>query len=202
MADLGGPDSNDQYMLYGSDKLKHNYPNNINGILDSGSSGHFLTTFSSQIKIQQQHKALTIKQPDGDKLMSQHKIELAFFKELEIKAREAYLYSNLTFSLISVAKLCENGCMATFLPTRAIITYKNKIIASAQRDKSSNLWTIPLNNLNDCKHNHDKDVAMNITIPQEAQGNIERFVMFLYEAIGFPAKSTLIEAIMKGHFAT
>ena len=43
---------------------------------------------------------------------------------------------------------------------------------------------------------------MNVTIPQEAQKNIERLIMFLYEAIGFPAKSTLMEAIRKGHFAT
>ena len=88
MADLGEPDSNDQYMLHGSDKLNLNYTNNINGILDSRASGHFLTTLSPQINIQQQHKALTIKQPDGNKLMSQHKSELAIFKELKIKAKK------------------------------------------------------------------------------------------------------------------
>ena len=188
MADLGKLESNDQYMLHGSDKLKLNYPNNINGVLDSGASGHLLTTLSPQKNIQQQHKALTIKQPDGNKLTSHHKGELDIFKELEIKATEAYTNRNLTFSLISVVKLCDNGCTVAFLPTRAIIIYKNKILASAPGDKSSKLSTIPLNNLNDCKQKHDKDLAMNLTIPQEAQSNIERLIMFLYEAIGFPTK--------------
>ena len=45
-------------MLNGSDKLnKLNYPNNINGILDSRASGHFLTITSPQVNIKQQHKA-------------------------------------------------------------------------------------------------------------------------------------------------
>ena len=43
---------------------------------------------------------------------------------------------------------------------------------------------------------------MNVKIPEEAENNIKRLILFLHEALGCPTKSTLIKAVKKGHLAT
>ena len=108
-------EKNEQYMLYGSDKLnKFNYPNDINGILDNGASGNFITTTTPQTAIKHKHTALAIKQSDGNNLVSEQKSELNIFKELSTQAREVYVFNKIIFPLISVAKLCDDGCAVVF----------------------------------------------------------------------------------------
>ena len=66
----------------------------------------------------------------------------------------------------------------------------------------TNLWTMKLQNLNDCNNKHDQELAMNVTIPKESQTNIQKLIIFLYEALGHPNKQTLIKAVIKGYLAT
>ena len=183
----------EDYILYGNDKLKTFYPNHNNAVLDSGASGNFLTEKAPQKMIQQHHIPVVIRQPDGNKMVSQHKSELRILKQLSTEAREAYTFKEITLPLISVAK---------FQKDKAKVLHQGKVIATAPRDNISKLWTMKLNNLNDCQPKHDKDLAMNVIVPEEAQNNIEKLILFLYEAIGFPTKTTLIKAVNKGHFAT
>ena len=100
-------------MLY--DTPNNNFPSTKQGILDSGASGNFLTTKSPQNNIQQQFTPLTIKQPDGTSLKSQHKSELEILPQLPQKARESYAFKSIKFPLISVAKLCDSNCTVVLL---------------------------------------------------------------------------------------
>ena len=59
--------------------INNNYPSPEKAILDSGSSGHFLLTGSPQTNVRLQDRPLTIKQPDGNKLVSEHKSELEIY---------------------------------------------------------------------------------------------------------------------------
>ena len=184
--------------------IKNNYPSTKKAILDSGSIGHFLTNRSPQTNIQRNHTPLKIRQPDGNTLVSKNKCKLKIYPKLTKKAREAYSFKNITFPLISVAKLCDDDCMVIFGKKVVYIIKKGKVISEAPRDSVTKLWTTQLDHkdLNDCKEKHDKELIMNVTIPEEAESNIEKLILFLYAALGHPNKTTLIKAIQKGHFAT
>ena len=126
--------------------------------MDSGSSGHFLTNGSPQTNIQRQHLPLRIKQPDGNTLVSNNKCELKIYPQLSKEARKAYTFNDITFPLISVAKLCDSDCMVIFVKQRAYIIKEGKIIGEAPRDKITKLWTTKLNheNLNECNDKQQK----------------------------------------------
>ena len=138
--------------------IKNNYPSPKKAILDSGSSGHFLTNGSPQTNIQRQHLPLRIKQPDGNTLVSNNKCELKIYPQLSKEARKAYTFNDITFPLISVAKLCDSDCMVIFVKQRAYIIKEGKIIGEAPRDKITKLWTTKLNheNLNECNDKQQK----------------------------------------------
>ena len=157
-------------MLYGTPLT--NYPSTDQGILDSGASGNFLTIKSPQCNITQQFTPLTIKQPDGTSLQSQHKSELEILAQLPQKARESFAFKNIKFPLVSVAKLCDSDCTVIFVKAKAYIIHKGKIIGEAPRDTISKLWTMKLHTLNDCTKKYEQEVAMNITIPEETESNI------------------------------
>ena len=153
-------------------KNRINYPSTTCGIFDSGSTGHFLTPESPQDDSKTQNQPLVIKQPDGNIMVSEHKSQLKIFKQLPKEAREAYSFKHITYPLISVAQLCDSGCMVIFMETMAYVMKNGKIIAKAPRDVLTKLWTMELTNLNESTTMQEKDLAMNITIPEEAESNI------------------------------
>ena len=92
--------------------------------------------------------------------------------------------------------------MVIFAKEMAFIIKNGKVISKAPRDKITKLWTTDLNkDQNDCNTKHEKDLSMNVIIPEEAESNIEKLILFLYAALGRPNKATLIKAIKHGHFA-
>ena len=121
---------NKSYMLY--DTPNNNYPSTAQGILDSGTSGNFITTNSPQHNIQQHFTPLSIKQPAGTGLKSIHKSELNILPQLPQQARESYAFKSLKFPLLSVAKLCDSNCTVVFTKTKAHIIYKKKSIVKHQ----------------------------------------------------------------------
>ena len=183
-------------------KIKINYPTNECGILDSGASGHFLTEGSPHERAVRQTKPLVINQPDGEKLVAQKKCELSIYPELDKETRQAYLFKDITFPLISVAKLCDGGCIVVFVKEKAYIIKNGRIIGEAPRDRITRLWTTDMTKPNESTKKHEKELAMNVTMSEETENNIEKLILFLYAALGRPNKSTLIKAIQNGHLAT
>ena len=158
-----------------SKSINENYPSSSRAILDSGASGHFILNGSPQTDVQLQDRPLIIKQPDGNKLISEGKSQLKIYPQLSKITREAHSFKNITFPLISVAKLCDNDCIVIFVKDKAYIVHGGKIISEAPRDEVTKLWTTKLNNnnLNECKTKQDKDLLMNVTVPEKADNNIK-----------------------------
>ena len=61
-------------------------------------------------------------------------------------ARLAHKFPHLTYPLISIGQLCDNGCYATFDANDVRIYHDNMIVLSGKRDPRTHLWTLPLTN--------------------------------------------------------
>ena len=195
-------------MVNGINNFKQNnnkhssFPNKNNAIVDSGASGHYFPINSPQHNSHKTNTQFTITQPNGEKLVSTQEATLNILSTLPAAAKEVQIFNNIKYPLISVAKLCDVDCNVLFSKNKVTIEHNNKIIAEAPRDKLSNLWTMPLENLNDCNQKHDINFGMNLTPKETINNNVNNLIQFLYGAAGWPVISTLIKAIKKGYFAT
>ena len=179
-----------------------NFPSEIQGMLDSGSSGNFLNEHSPQQNVEKQKMPLKINQPNGEKSVSKHKSELKISPESSKATRAAHAFEKMTFPSVSVAKLCDDGCTVVFDKHKATTVHKGKAIKEAPRDEMSELWTMNLQNLNECTNEQDKEFAMNVTTPEASENGIKKLLLFLHGALGCPTRSTLIKALKLGHLAT
>ena len=185
-----------------NNKLNSSFPSNCNAIVDSGASGHYFPIQSPQSNTHKTNTQFIITQPNGEKLTSTKNAKLNILNTLPAEAKEVQVFDNIKYPLLSEAKLCDVDCDVLFKKKKVTITHNNKIIAEAPRDTLSNLWTMPLKNLNECNQKHDKNFVMNISPKETINNNVENLIQFLYGAAGWPVLSTLIKAIKNGHFAT
>ena len=61
-----------------------------------------------------------------------------------VAARIGHRIPQLTQSLLSISKLCDNDCVATFDKQHYNIHYNGNLILRGERDKATTLWKIPL----------------------------------------------------------
>ena len=185
-----------------SHKQFSNFPSEIQGTLDSGSSGNFPNEHSPQQNVETQKTPLKMNQPNGQKSVSKHKSELKIPPELSKTTRAAHAFEKMTFPLASVAKLCDDGCTVVFDKHKATTAHKGRAIKEAPRDEMSKLWTMNLQNLNECTNDQDKECAMNVTMPEASENNMKKLTFFLHGVLGCPTRSTLTKALKSGRLAT
>ena len=83
--------------------------------------------------------------PDEIYIKSTHCGELPLFQSLpNAAALIAHRIPKLTQSLLSINKLCENDCVATFDKKNCNIHHNGNLILHDERDKATILWKIPL----------------------------------------------------------
>jgi len=112
--------------------------------------------------------------------------------------------------LMSIGKLCDSGCTATFDKENVFITKNNKTIMKGNRSKTTNLWTLPLSSRNSSANNvadstPDDDfveVTLNSANSAYHQRTKDELVEFLHATSGYPVISTWSKAIKKNNFAT
>ena len=76
---------------------------------------------------------------------------MKIYSQLSKEAREAYTFKNITFPLISAAKLCDSDYMVIFAKEMTYIIKNGKVISKAPMDKVTKLWTTNLEkDQNDC----------------------------------------------------
>ena len=110
---------------------------------------------------------------------------------LSTNATSGYILPGLKkHSLISIAKLCDNDCIATFTKKDVTITKNNKSIWKGQRDNTTKLWMLPL----PPEHHQVNNVHTMDTVLQQIQ--------YLHACAGYPTKTTWLQAIKNGYFAT
>ena len=95
----------------------------------------------------------------------------------------------LNTSLLSIAQLCEMGCVATFTGTNVIITQDNNKVLCGTKLPTSNLWTISL----------ALPIQAFTAAAAHTRSNDADFVRFTHAALGSPSLSTFAKAVRRGY---
>jgi hypothetical protein len=129
-------------------------------ILDSGCTSIFLSAAAPCSDNQAAQVLLNVNMPNGTTIQSSHTCNL-LLTDLPPQARQAQILPGLVHnSLISVGKLCDNGCSVTFTQDQVTVSKNEKCVMNGSRDPKSRLWRVDLKkrfetNQVQCNHAHD-----------------------------------------------
>jgi hypothetical protein len=167
---------------------------NDTAILDSGCPSIFLSATAPCSNKQEAHVPLSVNMPNGTTIQLSHTCDL-LLANLPPQARKAHILPGLVHnSLISVGKLCDNGCNATFTQEQVTVSKNGKCVMYRSRDPRSRLWRVDLKQKFEAKHaqcNHAHD-----------NSNQKDVINYLHAACFSPVKSTWITEIKIGHFTS
>jgi hypothetical protein len=169
------------------------------GIADTGASSHYIRPADPHTKTGASRPAILVGLPNGDILQSTQAACQLNLSQLPEQAREAHIIPGLTHSsLISIGKLCDSGCKATFDAKQVVITRNDKELISGPRDNQTGLWRIPL-------INHTPTNTVPTPMHMECNNayqthKIPELIQFLHAAAFSPVTSTWIAAIQRGFF--
>ena len=148
------------------------------------------------------HQGPQVTLPNNETISST-KSGLLPFAKLGPNARQVHIYDNLhSASLISVGRLCDDGCTVTFEKDYAHAIKDGQIILKGYRNENDELWDVPLTNYN-AKYYTDttpKSPHLNVIMPKDT--SIKDLVNFLKACCFSPTKSTLLQAVKNGNFIT
>ena len=154
-------------------------------VVDTGATGNYIQYdkihLLTNIVIDNSHN---IKLPDGTSLFSSHRGELKNIN-LPTEARTAYVFANLTVSLLSVGTLCCTGAKATF--TRDDFTISNDGVIVLHGEAQGRLWFA---DLQATTPRYDNVASLIYPVATDAQ-----LMRFYQRVLCWPAKSTLLTAM-------
>lgn len=108
---------------------------------------------------------------------------------LPMSAREAHLFPDMQqTNLVSIPKLCDAGCTATFQQQLCTITLHGKTILTGYRCPTTGLWQVPLHNM------HQANAMLGTS-------STPTMVAYSHAALFSPALSTLTQALHKGYIS-
>jgi hypothetical protein len=165
-------------------------------ILDSGTTGNYLTINSPVSNIIPTPNGVRAAIPDGKILQASHQCEL-WLPKLPPNARVGHIFQEFKNPLISVALLCNNGCEVNFTQAQVTVKLNAQTILEGYRELPTGLWRVKLEENITSTDNTTKHV--NSVMPA---GTIADTINFLYKACFSPSTSTFIKAIENGHFST
>jgi Reverse transcriptase (RNA-dependent DNA polymerase) len=108
---------------------------------------------------------------------------------------KAHVLPELSHSLISIGKLCDAGCTATFDANKVIIHHRNQPVLTGPRN-SNGLWSLYPKRQTPPMQATPIHTA-NLTIHDAVTKDI---IKFLHLSLYSPTKSTLLKAIQNNHF--
>ena len=164
-------------------------------ILDSGATGTFV---ASADVVHLRHPTPTSTGPavlsaSGAVMSSTLHGLLPLSSLLSPQAQSAFVLDDLkTGTLVSLAQLCDDDCIAVFTKYNVQILKKDTVLITGRRT-SNGLWSIPL------------DVP---TATHQANGILRldksraELAIYHHTTLGSPAPSTLLRAIRRGHLTT
>jgi hypothetical protein len=132
--------------------------------------------------------------PNGTTIQSSHTCDL-LLPDFLPQARKAHILPGLLHNfLISVGRLCDNGCNITITQKQVTVSKNGKCVMYGSRDPRSGLWRVDLKQKFETKHvqcNHAHD-----------NSNQKDLINYIHAACFSPVKSTCITAIKNGHFTS
>lgn len=169
---------------------------------DTGATGNFMAhhDLPGLADVQPATNPLGVTLPDGSIIRSTH-TALLNIPSLPTESRRCHVFPalNATGSLLSIGKLCDNGCTAVYDKSTVTIHRDGVAILQGHRDPLSRLWMIDISRpiVNDTIATASAAAAMT----HGGGDSSAATVAFLHAALGSPATSTLIAAIEKGFVA-
>jgi hypothetical protein len=158
-------------------------------ILDSGTTGHFLTTTHPVCNKQVDNNPIAICNPNGQLMISSHTADLDL-SCLPKAARQAHIVPDLTNqSLISIGQLCDAGCEVILDANLAKVLCKGKVILTGTRTQLTKLWHL---------NTPFQTAASASTLPHKQA----EAVAFAHATLWSPALSTLQQALDSGILTT
>ena len=112
-------------------------------VLDTGVTGHYLTLDSLCDNKQQAVHTISIQMPNGEIITPTHTALLSH-QDLPLQAQKGHIFPGLNKALLSIGKLCDNGCEATFndKSVRILSKWSGKFIMKGTRDPHTNLYML------------------------------------------------------------
>jgi hypothetical protein len=112
---------------------------NDTAIIDSGCTSIFLSATAPWNNKQEAHVPLSVNMPNRTTIQSSHTCDL-LLADLQPQARKAHILPGLVHSsLISVGKLCDNGCNVTFTQEQVTVSRDGKCVMYGSRDPRSEI---------------------------------------------------------------
>ena len=106
-------------------------------------------------------------------------------------AQKAFVLDELrTGTLVSLAQICDDDCLAVFSKFDVKILKKDQVIITGVRTDNG-LWTIPLH-----KHPHQANGILRLDKSRS------ELATYYHTTLGSPVNSTLLRAIRRGHLTT
>ena len=138
--------------------------------------------------------------PNGNSMTSTH-TKILNIPSLPISARTQHMFPEMnTTGLLSIGQLCDHDCTAIFSRTRLIIRNKeNEIILIGRRDPyiTNGMWIV---NLDDNAPKQNMLNTCNAIILSDTTK--KDLAQFHHASLGFPVKSTVIQAIDAGFLSS
>jgi hypothetical protein len=134
-------------------------------------------------------------------LQSTNKVCSLQLPQLPKQAQEAHIIPGLTHSipLLSIGKLCDAGCKATFNKHEVRILKNNQELFKGQRDQQTGLWRIPITNPTSRSPTPHQTKTKLCNIAYQII-KIPELIQFLHAAAFSPVPSTWIKAIQRDFF--
>ena len=163
-------------------------------IPDPGCTGHYVTPSIEINNITEDSIRVCI--PDAIHIQSTHCGKLTLLQSLpNAAARIAHRIPKLTQSLLSISKLCNSDCVATFDKQYCNIHYNGNIILHGEQDKATNLWKIPLVTSEGDTQYIPTSEGENVICNLEQIVTKKYIIHFLHNSLFIPVKSTWLKAI-------
>jgi hypothetical protein len=165
-------------------------------VLDTGCTGNFLPPQSHCIDMKPTAHGIKAKIPNGEHITSTHTATLDL-PALPTDARDAHIFPQMSRShaLMSVGKLCDQGCEAIFTKDKVEITHNNKVLLTGHRDMTTRLWMVNL-------QQPPQPTAESIGMMTTETSTLPELMSFLHGAMYSPTPTTFIKAIKKNFLTT
>jgi hypothetical protein len=114
--------------------------NNTMAIVDTGASGHYIRPHDPHTTNGNTQTTITVGLPNGDTLQSNDTGCALDIPQSPQEARQAHLLPDLTHSsLVSIGKLCDAGCEATFDKNKVVVSKDKTTVLTGTRDTRTGL---------------------------------------------------------------
>ena len=168
-------------------------------IADTGATSHYIAPDHTTIctDVHETANGPAVKAANGQIMPATHRATLPLPSAITTRAKTGHVLNSLqTGSLLSIGKLCDDDCIATFTKHNLTITKDASVQLQGHRDRETGLWHIPLsaNQETHCSTQANGAIA-NTNTKQE-------LATFNHGTLFSPRPSTLLRAIKLNYLNT